>query len=63
MVTGGPGQKPDRKKMTGLSDSDMVAGRLMPKQKQLHVKVCECWPKCVQMDGDECWKTIMVDKS
>ncbi len=28
MVTGGLGQKPDWKKMTGLSDSDLVTGRL-----------------------------------
>ncbi len=26
MVTGGPGQKPDWKKLPGLSDSDMVTG-------------------------------------
>ncbi len=29
MITGGPGQKPDWKKMTGLSDSDLVTGGLI----------------------------------
>ncbi len=28
MVTGGPGQKPDSKKLPGLSDSDMIIGEL-----------------------------------
>ncbi len=61
VATGGPGQKPDRKKWPGLSDSCMASGGLMVPKVSLQyfllilvalppkISIQSFWPRCDQM--------------